>query len=78
MFCLPYDLYKLYKSHCSSLKLKSTNIFLKYYDGPVAHPKSMMSASVCIGKVSHTFNFVIVEGATRALLGRDIWAKFGL
>jgi len=37
-----------------------------------------MSASVCIGNVSHTFNFVIVEGATRALLGRDIWAKFGL
>lgn len=67
--CLPYY---VYKKKISDVQLADTSTLIKVYNGPVVKPKGQVELKARVGKKEMKCNFLVVDGANKCLLGRDL------
>ena len=75
MSCLPFNVYQQF---FPEVELGPSNIIIKVYHGPVVTPKGQINVDFTVNKTTKRCTFLIVEGATKCLIGRDIWKQFSV
>ncbi|KAF2888426.1 hypothetical protein ILUMI_17747 [Ignelater luminosus] len=73
--CIPFSVYKKY---FHAVELESTGVLIKVYHGPVVSPKGQIEVKIKIGEIEKSSKLLVVKGATKSLLSRDMFTHFGL
>ncbi|KAF2897223.1 hypothetical protein ILUMI_08954 [Ignelater luminosus] len=76
-----YDIFtdfSVYTKYFHAVELEPTGVLIRVYRGPTVSPKGQIEVKIKIGEIEKSSKLLVVVGATKSLLGRDMYTHFGL